>query len=1031
MAVALILRGSLTPRRPIQRIARRLARSLALLALLAAPAIAMASEHHGVVMFNGLPVPGATVAVTQGGKKLSTLTDTQGLYSFPDLADGAATIEVEMTGFAPLKQDVAIAPNAATATLELKLLSLDAMRTALKPVLSAPIATAQTRSEPKRTSQLPKSASSQAAATRPPASDETAQRAADGLLINGSVNNAATSPFSLAQRFGNTASGRSLYTFMANLRMDSSALDAKSYSLAGFDSPKPQTSQITGGFAMQGPLKIPGLLRNGPNIFIGYQRTRDSISVTTPGLMPDLAVRSGDFSHEVNAQGQPVQIYNPATGQPYPGNKIPVSAQAKSLLALYPLPNIAGNAQYNYQLPLVTDTHQDALNSNASKTIGRRNQLTGTFAATSTRSSNQTLLDFVDTNNGLGMASNLYWAHTLNAHLRTSLGYQFSRQSNRAISFWQGRANISGQAGIAGNDQDRTYWGPPTLNFSSGLSSMTDGQSSFIRNEANGVSCTAYWNRSPHNVTAGGDFRRREFNYLSQANPRGTFTFTGAATAGSAAGSGSDVADFILGIPDASAIAFGNADKYLRQSLYDAYATDDWRISPQFSLNAGLRWEYGAPVTELKNRLANLDVAPGFAAVAPVVAGSPVGSLTGQRYPRSLMRPDRSAIEPRIGIAWRPIPGSSMLVAAGYGVNDDTSVYQGIAIQMAQQAPFSRSLTVQNSAACPLTLANGFLTCGVATPDTFGVDPNFRVGYVQTWNLRVQRDLPGSLQMMLQYLGNKGKRGVQEFLPNTNPAGAVNPCPSCPAGFEYVASGGDSTREAGQLQLRRRLHNGFTATLLYTYSKSIDDDSSLGGQGAATTGSATIAQDWRNLPAERGLSTFDQRHLLNATAQYTTGMGMHGGTLMSGWVGRIYKEWAIQTQINVGTGFPQTPIDSAVIVAGYAAFVRPNVTGAPLYSAPKGFFLNPAAYGPPAPGQWGDARRDSITGPSQFSLNTAMLRTFRVKEKYTLDLQFAANNTLNHVSYTSWQNSIANRQFGLPAAANAMRDVTAFLRMRF
>ncbi len=59
------------------------------------------------------------------------------------------------------------------------------------------------------------------------------------------------------------------------------------------------------------------------------------------------------------------------------------------------------------------------------------------------------------------------------------------------------------------------------------------------------------------------------------------------------AGSGSDVADFLLGIPDASAIAFGNADKYLRQSVYDAYLNDDWRVNPQLTVNAGVRWEYG------------------------------------------------------------------------------------------------------------------------------------------------------------------------------------------------------------------------------------------------------------------------------------------------------------------------------------------------------------------------------------------------------------------------------------------------------
>ena len=115
-------------------------------------------------------------------------------------------------------------------------------------------------------------------------------------------NNAATSQFTLAQRFGNTASGKSLYNFMLNVRVDNSALDARSYSLAGVNTSKPQTSQITGGFALQGPLKIPGVLRNGPNIFVGYQRTQNSVAVTQPGLVPDAAVTGGDLSGQVNAQ---------------------------------------------------------------------------------------------------------------------------------------------------------------------------------------------------------------------------------------------------------------------------------------------------------------------------------------------------------------------------------------------------------------------------------------------------------------------------------------------------------------------------------------------------------------------------------------------------------------------------------------------------------------------------------------------------------------------------------------------------------
>jgi hypothetical protein len=1027
-------------RKATMLISRNLLRVLCVCFMLCA-APAWASEYHGLVTSSGLPVPGATVTVTQGGKKFVTVTDTQGFYSFPTLADGPASIEVEMTGFTALKQDIAIAANTPTATFELKLLTLDQMRSELKPVLSAPYTVAQATSEVKKTSEAPKPAAGKAAApvaAAPP--EEVSQRAADGLLVQGSVNNAATSQFTLAPRFGNTASGKSLYSFGLNVRVDNSALDAKSYSQAGIDTSKPNTNQLTGGFAIQGPLKIPHLLRNGPNIFVGYQRVENSTSTTTPGLVPTAAERSGNLSQLATAQG--LTIYAPTTGpevacltsmgiapgSALPGNTIPtacINPAAQALWNLYPQPNFAGNAIYNYQVPLVTDVHVDSLNSNASKTIGRKNQVTGTLAATSTRTSFDTFLGFEDATHGLGINTNINWSHTINAHLHWNASYQFSRQSNRSTPYWENRT-FTGESLIQGNDHDPIYAGPPTLSFTSGLAALTDAQSSFIRNETNGVGYVFRFNRAPHNITAGVDFRRQQFNYLSQANARGTYSFTST----NAGGSGSDVADFLLGVPTTSAVQFGNADKYLRQTAYDAYATDDWRVNPQLTVNAGARYEYGAPVTEIKNRLANLDVVPGFSQVSPVLATAPKGPLTGQTYPNSLTRPDRSAIEPRVAASWRPIPGSSLLLSAGYGITYDTSVYQGIALNLAQQAPLATTSQIaQNSAACPLTLTNGFTVC--PSGSTFGVDPNYRVGYLQTWNLRVQRDLPESIQMTAIYLGNKGSRGAQLFLPNTNPVGAVNPCPSCPVGFEYLASGGDSTRESGQIQLRRRLKSGFTASLLYTYSKSIDDDSSLGGQGASTQSSATIAQDWRNLRGERGLSTFDQRHLLNVLIQYTTGMGKGGGSLLSGWKGRVYKEWTFQTQITAGSGLPETPLDTNETIAGYNATVRPNVTGKSLYAAPAGFALNAAAYTAPPLGQFGNARRDSITGPNQFTLNAIMNRTFRLNPRFNLDAQIASQNAINHVTFANYITNINSTQFGLPTAPNAMRQTQAALRLRF
>jgi hypothetical protein len=777
--------------------------------------------------------------------------------------------------------------------------------------------------------------------------------------------------------------------------------------------------------------------------------------------VPDAAERAGDFSQVLNPLGNPVQIFNPATGLPFSGGVIPqaqISPQAQALLNFYPAPTFSGDARYNYQTAIVNSTHQDELQSRLNQSFNPKNQLYGGFAFQDTKTASPNLFGFLDSTDALGINTNVNWWHRLSQRMFVNLGFQFSRLATQTTPFWENRANVSANAGITGNNQDPLNWGPPSLAFSSGLYGLSDAQSSHNRNQTDASSYSMLWNRFRHNVTFGGDFRRQQFNYLSQQNPRGMFTFTGVATAGSASSTagGADFADFLLGIPDTSAIAFGNADKYFRESVYDAYFTDDWRVSPQFTLNAGMRWEYGAPITELYGRLVNLDVAPGFAAVAPLLETDAVGALTGRKYPYSLIVPDKHGFEPRIGIGWRPISGSSLLIRAGYGIYDDTSVYQTIANQMAQQAPLSKSLSVQNSKACPLTLANGFGACSAVTPNTFGADPNFRVGYAQNWDVQVQRDLPGSLQLVATYLGTKGTRGEQEFLPNTYPVGAANPCPACPVGFAYLASNGNSTRESGQIQLRRRLHNGLTATVLYTYSKSIDDDAALGGQGAsaitqntpsspfgfgaapggaaqsAAASSLAIAQNWLNLSAERGLSTFDQRHLLNVQFQYTTGMGLGGKTLMSGWKGTLIKEWTWLTQIAVGSGMPETPIYlTAVPGTGVTGTLRPNRTGVSLYAAPDGLILNPAAYSAPPAGQWGNAGRDSIIGPSQFSLNTSMGRTFRLNGRFNLDLRIDSTNFLNHATFTNWNTTITSAQFGLPTAANGMRSLRTTLRLRF
>lgn len=516
---------------------------------------------------------------------------------------------------------------------------------------------------------------------------------------------------------------------------------------------------------------------------------------------------------------------------------------------------------------------------------------------------------------------------------------------------------------------------------------------------------------------------------------------------------GSDLADFLLGVPDTSQIAYGNADKYFRQKVYDLFVNDEWRIKPELTLNVGLRWDYGTPMTELKDRLVNLDIANGFTSVAPVLGSNPIGLRTGTVYPSSLVRPDKRNFEPRVGLAWRPLPTTPLVIRAGYGVYVDTSVYLSSAQTMAQQAPLSTSLNASWGPDCTLTLAVGFRNCAGATSNTFAMDPNFRVGYVQTWRLSAQQDLPGSIVMTASYLGIKGTHGPQQFLPNTYAPGTTTFCAACPRGFTYRTSNGNSIRHALDLQLRRRLRSGLTATLSYEYAKSIDNDSSLGGvgytssssssspsasgaSGASTSSVSTptteiIAQNWLDLRAERSRSSFDQRHLVKVTFQYTTGMGSRGN-FFTGKRGTLLKQWTLASELTAGTGLPQTPMYlMAVPGTGVTGTIRPSLTGANIYSSSAGYYLNSAAFTAPALGQWGNAGRYSIEGPGSLTLDSSVARNFRLHDPMSLEMRVDATNVLNHVVYTGWNVITNGTTFGLPAGTQSMRSLQISGRLRF
>ena len=1007
---------------------------IAVVMLVSAIRLFAGGEHSGQVTVGGVPVPGATVTATSGDKKLVTATNDQGIFSLPDATVGTWTLRVEMLGFEPLTRDITVTaePQPSAWTLSLKPFEEITRGITIPPPAppSSPTSTASTNGSNGSSSRAAASAAQApgrggfqragvtatappggraAVADEPPPAEAAQNSATDGFLINGSVNNGAASPFAQAAAFGNARRGRgSLFNYQLVVVEGNSAFDARPFAFNGQQVEKSPYNDFHMGGTFGGPLRFRHFMPNkGPTVYLGFQHAEDHNATTQPGVMPTALERAGDFSQSLNRFGQPLQLVDPTTGQPFAGNVIPayrISPQAAALLGLYPQPNFSSNG-FNFQAPLTTFTRQDQFTSRVTQSLNNRNQLIGLLAYQHNATQQSTIFGFEDDSLVSGVDGSLQWTHRVNQFLTIRPRFQYTELTNQTTPYFANRVNVSGLAGIVGNNQDPANWGPPTLGFQS-VAGLTDAVPNFNRNRVVVGGTEAYWNHGRHNFTIGGDVRRVMVDIQSQQNPRGSFTFTGAA-------SGSDFADFLLGIPAASTIAFGNADKFLRGYSSDAYIDDDWRLSPTLTMKIGARWEYDTPMVEALGRLVNLAVTPGFASATPV-SGS------------GLIQPDYRGIEPRIGVAWRPVPGSSLVVRLGYGIYRNQNVYQPIVTLLAQQPPFSKAFQLSNTPQTPLSLANGFNVPGVAGENTFAVDPNLRVGEAQNWQALVQRDLPGSMTITATYLGTKGTDLLQEFVPNTYPSGAINPCVSCPTGFVFLESNGTSSRHAGQVQLRRRLRNGLLASVQYTLSKATDNATAFAGVSLA--GSA-IAQDWRNLDAEMAPSNFDQRHQVTATAQYTSGMGAAGGALLDGWRGKALKGWTVTGQLTAGSGLPFTPIYNAA-VTGVTGSLRPTLTGASL-SAPSGLYLNPAAYMAPPSGQWGDAGRNSVTGPAQFAFNAGLTRTFQITERMSVDWRLDASNVLNRVTYVGVNALFGGPQFGLPGATNTPRKIQSTMRLRF
>lgn len=834
---------------------------------------------------------------------------------------------------------------------------------------------------------------------------------------------------------------------------------------------------------MGGPLNIPKIYNGGSKTFyfVNYNGRRGDHPFDQFSTVPTLLERQGNFSQTVYtagpAAGTPVSIFNPVTNTRFANNTIAqINSIASGLLQYIPTPNLPGDFQ-NFHFITSANSSSDDLNIRINRTLGAppaggrrggrgapRNNLT--FAFHFHQSSATLTNPFPSVGGSTSVRSfdvPVSYARSW-GKLTNIARADFNRSRTRTQNLYAFAQNVTGDLGITGVSQNPFDWGLPNLSFTN-FGSLQDVSPQLLRNQTLTFSDNMIWNHGKHTWRWGGDFRRIQINTQADSNARGSFVFTGLNTSQIVAGqqsegTGYDFADFLLGYPQQTSVQFGFDSYHFRGNSWDLYAQDEWKLRGNLTLNLGVRYEYVSPFSEINNRLANLDLSPGVlnpvlgtAAVARVVAGQP-GPYSGS-LPATLVRPDRNNFAPRLGFAWKPF--SKTVVRGGYGINYNTGAYQGIVQQLGFQPPFSTASTNIQAAPTDLTLQNGFPSVsdnGIS--NNFAVNPNYRLGYVQIRNLDIQQQIRPTLLLNIDYTGTKGTDLDIQEAPNRTATGIRIPNVQA---FIYENSLADSEANAGTIRLRKRLSNGFSIGGIYTFSKSIDNASSIGGGATSSLGSrglgaggtgtagsgasvassvANVAQNPFDLAAERGLSSFNQTHRFTADYVYELPFGHEKRWLIGNTVWRaVLGDWQWSGDWTIASGLPFTPrlLGSPTEVnRGTNGTLRPDlIAGEPIQlSNPSiGAWFNTAAFTVPPAGQYGTARRNSVIGPGTHVFDMAFTKVFPLKESRVLEFRAQATNIFNMPQYTSIDTVLNSPTFGRVTGVGGMRQFTMTARFRF
>jgi Carboxypeptidase regulatory-like domain len=517
------------------------------------------------------------------------------------------------------------------------------------------------------------------------------------------------------------------------------------------------------------------------------------------------------------------------------------------------------------------------------------------------------------------------------------------------------------------------------------------------------VGDTLNYIRGAHSLKFGFEFR--DFHNDNFANDPGQLNYF-------------TTANFIAGIVDTSARTVGvsQANRIIQNAL-DFFVQDSYKLRPYFTLELGLRYAWNMTPKEMQDRFVTFDLAN--AELVPV----------SQPYAQN-----NKNFQPRVGFAWDLSHDGKTVLRAGYGYQVDQPI-TGVVTGLNSNPPFAVPISV--GTATPLTNLGALYDPNNATNLGPGlVNPDFKNGNVQSWNLNVQRQLTRTTGIMVGYFGSKGThleidRNINQFatlgVASSRPFTAISassqflPGKSLANSLTMRDSNGNSNYNALWVTANQHVTHGLQFNASYTYSHSIDENS--------RTDQGVIVQDSTNILNSRGSSDFDVRHRFVANAIYD--LPFQGNRLVSG--------WELAPILTFQTGNPFNVVISSAGITGAGSTVRPNLIG-PVHITgdPAQWISNPSATFAAPVNALGNLGRNAIYGPGFSNVDLALIKNTKITERVSAQFRVDTFDIFNHPNFgqpsttfpSSSFSSITSTRFPV-ADSGSSRQLQLALKLQF